>query len=168
MNLIPWLGKRSAPASAAGTTLMQLRSEMDRLFDRFFGEWPMGWPDREWFGPGALGAVVPPVDIEETDKEILVKAELPGVEPRNVNVSVTGNTLTLTGQKEEQREERSSGIYRSERRFGSFQRSIPLPEYADPDKVDAEFDNGVLTVRLQKSPTARPRQIPVKAGSGRR
>lgn len=163
MNLIPWHSKRSGGGELA-PSLHDIRREMARAFNRFFEDslWA-GEPDLMGLAPsmGQLGEFMPAVDVSEDDKSVTVRAEIPGVEPDKVNVELVGNTLTISGQKEESREDRGKDYYRSERSFGSFMRRIPLPESADPDRVTAEHENGVLTVRFEKRPEAAGRKIPV-------
>ncbi|HMN42533.1 MAG TPA: Hsp20/alpha crystallin family protein [Phycisphaerales bacterium] len=160
MNIIPWNKNGSSTSRTAGGPLDMLHREMDRVFDRFF--------DGPWGGTASLAApfagdFAPPLDIAEGDKEITVRAELPGVDPSRIELKVVGDVLTLSGTKEDQREDSGEGFYRSERVFGSFSRSIVLPESVDPDRVNAEFRNGVLNVRMTKKPTAVPRKIAVKS-----
>lgn len=136
--------------------LTRMRDEMDRVFDRFVRD-PL---DFAWSGDGKNW--MPALDVVDTENELVIRAELPGIAAKDVNVSVTGNVLTLSGQKEETKEEKSSNWCMSERRFGSFQRSIQLSDGLDVDKINAEQDNGVLTVKIPKLRSARPKQIQVK------
>lgn len=161
MNLTPWRSKRS-DGSGAGRTetgLARLRSEIDTLFDRFFEEPWRGlaeWPFGGRFGPR--------VDLSETEDSFCVTAELPGVDPKDVDISVSGNILTLRGEKKQERQEKGRNYYRTERQYGSFQRSIPLPSSVDSDKVEASYKDGVLTITLAKRAEARPKRITVKEG----
>jgi HSP20 family protein len=135
----------------------QMRGEMDELFTRFLGL-PAEVPT---IAPGALWA--PRVDVSETDKAFMVKADLPGVEPKDVEVSVRDGVLTLKGEKREQREEKQKNFHRTERFVGRFFRSIPLPAGADEEHVEAITTKGVLTVSIPKMPEAQPKKIAVKA-----
>lgn len=161
MNLIPWRNKRtnSNGGSAGETSLARLRSEMDNLFDRFFQDpWAM-----DFAGPLQSGwDWGPRTDLAESDTEVTVTAELPGVDPRDVEIDVSGNLLTIHGEKKQEHHEKKRNYRYSERRFGSFHRSIQLPSYVDPDKVDASYKNGTLTVTLAKRPDARPKKITVR------
>ena len=103
-----------------------------------------------------------PVDLYETDDEVVVQASLPGVKPGEVQVSVTGNTLTVRAETEAAHEEQNPSYYRKERRYGAFQRSLTLPVRVDADKANATFENGVLDLRLPKAPEARSKTIEVK------
>ena len=130
------------------------RREIDRRFDDFF---ETGWRP---FG----GGLMPAIDIEELDNEVVVTAELPGVTAENIHVDLTGDTLTIKGEKKMERE--SDSGQRKERRYGEFERSIQLPFEVGDGEVDARFSNGVLTIRAPKpADLQRPsRRIEVKAG----
>ncbi|MCS7089967.1 MAG: Hsp20/alpha crystallin family protein [Verrucomicrobiota bacterium] len=106
----------------------------------------------------------PLVDIIEDDKEYLIKAELPEVNKDDVKVTVEGGTLTISGERRAEKEEKSRRYHRVERFYGRFVRSFTIPEDADPDNVRAEFKDGVLRVHLPKSEKARPKEIEVKVG----
>ncbi|HBO46373.1 MAG TPA: molecular chaperone [Planctomycetaceae bacterium] len=162
MNLIPWKNKSVEEAARGVGPMSTLRADMDRLFENFVRE-PFGaidWP----FG-GAAGWS-PAVDLAETDAEYTVRAELPGLEPGDLDISVTENRLMLSGEKKEKTERTEKGVYHSESRYGSFCRSIPLPGAIDSSNVNAEFKNGVLTVHLAKSPENTPKRIEVKVAEG--
>jgi HSP20 family protein len=136
----------------------RLRDEMDRTFDRLFSE-PFGMIEPKmlrtegWF---------PAVDVSETDREVMVRAEVPGIDAKELDISITGTTLTISGQKEEQEEQKGEDYYQCERRFGSFRRLIDLPETIDPDKVTAESDNGVVTIHVAKKPDIRSKKVEIK------
>jgi HSP20 family protein len=133
--------------------LEPFRREMEEVMERFFGDEAANrLPTRTW---------APRVDVEETDKEILVKADLPGVDPKAVEISVENGVLTVRGEKKEEREERKKNYHRVERFAGSFYRAIPLPPGADPEKVTASSSNGVVTVTIPKKPDAQPKKITV-------
>jgi HSP20 family protein len=162
MSLIPWKNKSSEEPSRLPATWASLRSDMDRLFDAFVRE-PFGaidWPLRD------AGTWSPAVDVAETDTEYTVRAELPGLDPKELDISVTENQLVLSGEKKETIEKREKGYYHTESRFGSFRRSIPLPGAIDSTKVEAEYKGGVLTVHLAKSPENAPKRIEVKVKEG--
>ena len=115
---------------------------MDRLFDSF----PFRMP-RLSFGPLALA---PAIEMSETDKAYKITAELPGLEPENVEVTFDDGMLRIAGEKKEQREENERGFSLSERSYGAFERVIQLPSAADPEKIEARFNNGVLTITVAK------------------
>jgi HSP20 family protein len=128
--------------------LLDLRSQMNRLFDDFF-ERPFGLSP--FFDEASMmGDFAPRLDVSETDKEINVSAELPGMEPEDIHITIDRNSLTISGEKRAEKEEKSKRHYRIERSYGSFQRSIPLPSEVDEEKIDATFKRGVLKVRLPK------------------
>ena len=104
-----------------------------------------------------------PVDLYETDDEVVVKASLPGVQPDETEISVTGRYLTIKGERREEDAEEKSSYFRQERRYGTFQRSLRLPVRVDAEQADATLDEGVLTVRLPKAAESRAKTIPVKA-----
>ncbi|HET6879047.1 MAG TPA: Hsp20/alpha crystallin family protein [Pirellulales bacterium] len=156
MSLIPWRNKRNESRGELAP-LTEFRSEVDRLFDSFLRE-PFGWGDRGW-----NDLWNPSLDVTDDDKTVTVKVEVPGVKPDDISLSVTGNTLLISGEKKESEERKGDGLYHCERRFGSFRRNVMLPPGVDPEKVTADYAHGVLTVRLQKTPEAMPKKIPVKA-----
>lgn len=105
----------------------------------------------------------PPLDVAETDDEVIVRCELPGVDPERLLVSVSRNALVVAGEKREADYDRPGPILKLERRFGPFRRRVPLPACADPDRVRTEYADGVLTVRFPKIPSAIRRRIPISA-----
>ena len=135
--------------------LSDMRETMDRLFERGFSR---PWRLLTWdMGEGFF-----PVDLYETDNEVVVKASLPGVKAEDVEIAVTGDTLTIKGETKEEHEEKKPNYYRQERRYGAFQRVLTLPVRVDADKADATFEQGVLNLRLPKVPEVRPKTIEVK------
>ena len=157
-DLIPWTRERLPVRREEQEPFLSFRQEMDRIFDEFFeGRALTPWSD-EWAG------FAPKVDVVETDEEVKVTAEMPGLDAQDVDVTVSHNTLTLKGEKRQEHEEKGEGYYRSERSYGSFQRAIPLPSTVETDKADAAFSKGVLTVSFPKTPAAKDRkQIAVKS-----
>jgi HSP20 family protein len=130
--------------------------EVDRLFDAFLGR-----ADREgrrW---------VPPVDLVEAEDHFVLKADLPGLSQDDVSIEVQDGTLSISGERKAEHEQRERGWYRIERAFGSFSRSLTLPEGIDPDGIKAEFNNGVLEVHIPKPEERKPRRIQIsEAGNG--
>ncbi len=163
-NLIPWRAKGHELAASerpAVDTLERFNVEVDRLFDRFFREpW---WGGSQFLPELRSGgwSWSPSLDLNESEKEITVRAEIPGVDPQDFDISVSGNVLTISGEKKSESEERGDNVYRAERRFGSFRRSIALPEVVDLEKISADYNKGVLTIHLAKSERATARRIPV-------
>jgi len=148
-SLIPW--------RAGEKVVDQMRNEMDDMFSRFFGL-PAEIP-----GDGEIAVWAPRLDVSETDKAFIVKADLPGVEPKDVEVSVRDGVLTLKGEKREVREEKEKNYHRTERFVGRFFRSVELPAGADEENVLATAGKGVLTVSIPKKPEMQPKKIAVKA-----
>ena len=140
-----------------------LRSEMDRLFDSFTGGLPT-FPSL--FGSsGSRGfALIPSMDVKETDEEIVVETELPGLYEKDVSLTVQNGVLTIQGEKKLEHDEEQENYHIMERRYGSFQRTLRLPESVDEGKIEARFENGVLKVTLPKHPEAagEPRKIDIK------
>jgi HSP20 family protein len=157
MSPVPWKPKDHEGDAGPLAPLSTLRAEMERLFDSFMRdprsvlEWPFG--QRGW---------EPTVDVAENDQEVTVRAEVPGIKPEELTVTVSGNQLVLAGEKKEESEDKGKGYHRVESRYGSFRRSIPLPEVVDQSQVEAEYANGVLTIHLKKSPAAAPKKVEVK------
>jgi HSP20 family protein len=116
-------------------------------------------------GETNYASFTPPVDIYEEKDAIFVKAELPGIQPEEVHIEVENKTLTLRGERKLERKETKDGYHRIERQYGSFTRSFVLPETVDSEHVEAEMNDGVLTVRLPKRAQAQPRRIEVRSGS---
>lgn len=161
MSLIPWKGKQRDGDldETTASPLAQFRTEVDRLFDRFFGgAWGLA---REGFGRGSDW--MPSLDISESDTDITVRAEVPGVDPKDLDIQVAGQVLTVSGEKKETTEAKGEDFYRTERCFGSFRRSVQLPRLVDCERISAEHKNGVLLIRLPKRESAVPRRIPIKS-----
>jgi len=138
------------------TFFSPVRQDWDEMFQRFFG-------NAEETGTTALASWAPQVDVEETSDAILVKADLPGVDPKDIEINVQDRTLTLRGEKHEEREDKQKQFHRIERFAGSFFRSIPLPVEADMEKISATSNKGVVTVTIPKKASAQPRKVAVKA-----
>lgn len=131
--------------------LEPLHREIDRLFEAFPpSPWPTPFRDRNFAGRPA-----PAVDIVEKDKAYEITAELPGLDEKNIEIKYAGGVLTIRGEKEESKEERTKAFYLSERRFGSFNRAFSLPPGIDADRIAATFSKGVLTITLPKANNAR-------------
>jgi HSP20 family protein len=135
--------------------MTSLRHEMDRLFDRFFE--PRG-EDFELVGEWA-----PKVDVKENKDSVVVKAEIPGVDQKDLSVALQDQVLTISGSKNQEKEEKDERYHRVERSYGSFSRSFRLPAGVETEKVTAGFKDGVLTITLPKSERAKSTSIPIKA-----
>ena len=112
-----------------------------------------------WLGSSWL----PSLDVSESEKELSVNLEVPGADPKDIEISLVGNKLTIQGQKKEKTEDNSHGFYRTERRFGSFRRTIELPQSVDENSITADYKNGVLTIKAHKTETAPKKRIPIAA-----
>ena len=161
---VPVKSEESKPVSSKRRwdSVLNLRGEIDHLFDSFQEGWPF-----ERFGhlrktpsfgsPLAFTLHVPTIDVVDKEKEVQINAELPGMDESDVEVTLSGRMLSISGEKKEEHEEgeKEGNYYLSERRYGSFKRSLSIPEGVDTDKVDASFKKGVLTVILPKFPEAQ-------------
>ncbi|NLX24110.1 MAG: Hsp20/alpha crystallin family protein [Phycisphaerae bacterium] len=160
MNLIPWRNKGTERVGSEACSIDRFRSELDRAFESFFRG---GGDTFDRLLSPVLGWG-PAVDVSEDDKQVTVRAEIPGVDPKDLDVTVSGDTLTLSGEKKEETHEEKGGWYHAERRFGSFRRTLRLPAEVDADEVEATYQNGVLTVRLNKTERAVGRRIAINKG----
>ena len=166
--------KKAAPAvTNAPDAWRSLRTEMDRMFDRFAGGWGMPSLRRMFDAEPAsryetsFTVPSPAVDITEDDGNYNMTAELPGMSEKEIEVVVSGDMLTLKGEKKEEKEQQEKNFYLSERSYGSFQRSFYVPEGVDRDKIAADFSKGVLTITMPKTAKAVQQQktIEVKAAA---
>jgi HSP20 family protein len=165
---VPVEVKKAAPTDTTTPDVWRsFRSEMDRLFDRF------GFPslrrmfDMEpaWRPASSFTLSVPAIDMSEDEKAYKISAELPGLDAKDVDVSVSGNMLVLKGEKRQEKEEKDKNYYFSERAYGSFQRTFELPASVDRDKLTADFSKGVLTITLPKTPEAQKPQKKIEVKS---
>ena len=156
----PIVGRRRLPdfTEQLIEPFTQLRGEVDRLFESF----PLRVPSFRF----ARIASVPAIDMSETDKAYKITAELPGMDPENVDVTFDDGLLRIAGEKQEQREENESGHRYSERTYGSFERLVQLPTAAQGDKIKAKFKNGVLTITVPKDDkaAAKNKRITIENG----
>jgi HSP20 family protein len=152
-DLIPWRKRE-------GKEIVGFRRELDNLFNRFFES---DFPSPREFLNG--GGWYPSVDISEESKAITVKAEIPGVESEDLNVTLDGRRLTIRGEKKQEKEEKEENLHRVERYYGSFTRTIELPAEVDPDKIDASYKKGVLKIVLKKTKESESKTIRVKSES---
>lgn len=169
-NLIPWSwGKKNFPTKTENGSqsetarYVSLHQDMNSAFDKFFDafESEMTMPLSEF---ARSSTYQPRVEMKESAKDICVSVELPGVDEKDVDVSIDSRCLTIKGEKHEEKEDNTSGYYRMERHYGSFTRSVPFPCEIDKDKAQATYKRGVLTVTLPKAPNAQHevKKIPVR------
>lgn len=145
-SLTPWKRKSGLEASGGANPLRSLQSEVDSIFDNFFRGFS--------FAPAIVdegGILAPKLDVAETEKEYQVTLEIPGVEEKDIDVSLSGDVLTIKGEKKAEEKEEGKNWHRVERSYGSFQRSFTLPDGVNSDKIEAGFKNGVLDVRIPKT-----------------
>ena len=135
------------------TELSTLRKEMDRLWEDFFGEKSVISRVESW---------VPAVDVSETKDAIIVKAEVPGMDPKDIDVSISGDMLVIKGEKKEEKEEKDENFHRIEMRRGAFSRAVRIPVPVDSDKIEAKYKKGILRVTLPKKEENKPKQIEIK------
>ncbi len=136
--------------------MVTLRDAMDRLFDDAF--------TRPWgLANGGRGMGMPAVDMYQTDDDVVVKTAIPGIKPGDVQISVTGDTLTIKGELKENNDNKEKAYHIREQRWGSFERTLSLPTDVKADKATADFENGVLTITLPKAEEVKPKTITVKA-----
>ena len=139
--------------------LNTITDRMNRLFQETYGT-----QSRE---EGLTSSFVPAVDIYEDEHNVTVKMEVPGIDQKDIDVRLENNTLTVRGERKFEKDEKEENFHRIERRYGSFYRAFTLPNTLDAEKVAADYDNGVLKIRLAKKAEAKPKQIKVNIGSGK-
>jgi HSP20 family protein len=155
-SLIPVGRQRSV--ARAGNPFVSLQNEVDRLFDDF----TRGFPS---IAGGAADVTLPTMDVAETDKEIEITAELPGLEEKDVQLNVSDNILTIRGEKKAEKEQKDKNFRLVERSYGSFERSLELPEGVNADGIKAAIDKGVLKVVVPKPAPAQVKKIEVKSAA---
>jgi HSP20 family protein len=136
--------------------LDSLQSDMNRLFDRFFEGRPANGTSRRW---------IPAMDLLETEDHLVLRGDLPGLTEDDIDIEIKDNVLTVSGERKADKEEKGEGYYRVERAFGGFSRSLTLPQGVAADKVEANFDKGVLEVRIPKPAEAKPTRVQIGQGT---
>jgi len=155
-SLIP-VGRQRGVARA-DNPFLSLQQEVDRLFNDF----SRGFPT---LGAGLTGSMLPTMDVAETDKEIEITAELPGLEEKDVQINVTDDVLTIRGEKKAEKEEKDKNYRLVERSYGSFERSLELPKGVNLDAIKASIDKGVLKVSVPKPAPAQVKKVEVKTAA---
>jgi HSP20 family protein len=140
--------------------LNTIQNEMNRLFNTFFDQ-----PAQATRGNGTTRRWLPAMDLVETADHYVLRADLPGLGDGDVNVQFEGNVLTISGERKLDQEDQQLGYYRFERGFGSFSRSLTLPDGVDPDAIQAHFDRGVLEISIPKPEQKKPRKVQINLGS---
>jgi HSP20 family protein len=136
--------------------LDSLQGDMNRLFDRFFEGRGANGTARRW---------IPAMDLVETEDHLLLRGDLPGMTEDDIEIEIKDSLLTVSGERKAESEEKGEGYHRVERAFGSFSRSLTLPQGVDTDKVEANFDKGVLEVRIPKPAEAKPTRVQIGKGT---
>ena len=151
-DILPWKRNKNNQAN-------ELRRQFDTMYDRFFE--PDFMPATSVFGKGKWG---PNLDISEGRKDITVKAEIPGIEAKDFDISINGRRLNIRGEKKQEETEEEETYYRVERSHGYFNRTIELPSEVDPNKVDASYKKGILKIKLRKTKSSETKRIKVTIG----
>jgi HSP20 family protein len=151
-DILPWKRKMENHEN-------ELRREIDNLYDRFYE--PNFLPASTLFGKGKWDPII---DISEGRKDITVKAEIPGIEAKDFDISIDGRLLTIKGEKKQEQREEEETYYRVERSYGYFNRTIQLPAEVKLDKVDATYKRGILKIKLRKSKENESKRIKIKTG----
>ena len=159
-SLIP-IGRERGIARSGLDPFTTLQREIDRLFDDF----TRGWPTMTGAWPTRTPELMPSMDVAETDKEIEITAELPGLAEKDVQVNVADNVLTIKGEKKSEKEEKDKNYRMFERSYGSFSRTLDLPAGINPDTIKASLSNGVLKVTVPKPAAAQVKKVEVKAAA---
>jgi HSP20 family protein len=136
--------------------LDSLQGDMNRLFDRFFEGRAANGMRRRW---------IPAMDLVETDDHLVLRGDLPGMTEDDVDIEIKDNVLTVSGERKSEHDERGEGFHRVERAFGSFSRSLTLPQGIQPDRIEAKFENGVLEVQIPKPAEAKPTRVQIGKGT---
>ena len=150
-----WLPWKHGSRAEVGHPIKRFRGEMDRMFENVLG----GWLPTTLSGESPWG---PAVDVRETENEVIVEVEIPGLGPEDLNVSVTDGTLTIKGEKKLEREEKRGDFRLAERSYGSFSRTVSLPKHVKAEKAEAVQRQGVLRITLPKTEKAKAKKIEVK------
>ena len=141
--------------------LNTIQNEMNRLFNTLFDS-----PAPAGQAHATTQRWIPPMDLVETGGDYVLRADLPGLSQAEVNIELTDNVLTISGERKAEHEDHEQGYYRVERAFGAFSRSLTLPEGVDPDSVQAHFDRGVLEIRIPKPEQRKPRKVAISVSEG--
>ena len=159
-DIIPMRNKREVPVRRSGNEnpFQKMQHEINKLFDSFFDDSQIA-P----FGRG-FESTFPKIDIKDNDKEVIVEAEVPGMDDKDIEISLSNNVLTIRGEKRQDKEEKRDQYYFAERAYGAFHRDIPLHCEIEQDNVQANYKKGVLIIKLPKTPAAQQKikSIPIK------
>ena len=142
--------------------LGEIHDQIERIFSDFAEETRLASHRSDWMSMPKPQAWLPPIEVSETEQEMVIDVSLPGVKPENINVEVMGNTLVLSGETRREQKRDETYFHRSEFQYGRFIRRLPLPDYVASDQCAAEYHHGVLEVRIPKIPEASRKRIDVK------
>lgn len=163
-DIIPWVRDKEQPpvsdSERSNRSLVSLQRDINHVFEDFWRNVENGWNGRD----DMMSLSSPSTDVTETDTSVDVSMELPGMTEKDIDISLSKNEMTIRGEKKIEHQEERKGVYMSERMFGSFYRTVPLPGGVDAEKAEAKFKNGVLTVSVPKTAEAQSKvkRIPVK------
>lgn len=160
-NLLPDVARKTK--TDIDHPFYSLQREMNSLFDNFFRGFEVA-PHR--FAAGGMEVFSPSVDVKENEKEFIIKAELPGVEEKDIDVTVTNDSVTIKGEKKEEKEDKDKNYYYMERSYGSFCRVIPLDAEIESGKAEARFKNGILDIKIPKDQSAKAKGTKVSIKTG--
>jgi HSP20 family protein len=153
---LSWGHEKPRTLARTENPFMLMRRDLDTLFDRFFGRW--GFPPEETWVTPEMG-----LDVEDKEKEFLIRAEVPGFAANEVEVELSGDVLTITARHEEKEEKKEKEVPEKPARFSHLTKSVVLPAAVDAEKIEAAYKNGVLEIHVPKAPEAMARKIPIKA-----
>ena len=151
-DILPWKRKKESHAN-------ELHRQIDNMYDRFFE--PNFLPLSSPFGKGKWDPII---DISEGRKDITIKAEIPGIEAEDFDISIDGRLLNIRGEKKQEQTEKEETYYRVERSYGYFNRTIELPAEVDPDNVNASYKRGILKIKLRKTKSSETKRIKITTG----
>ena len=159
-NLLPAVGRKTHGED--DHPFYSLQREMNSLFDDFFRGFDI---TPRVFSASILGSFAPSLDVQENEKEFIIKAELPGIDEKDIEVTVTDDAVTIKGEKKEEKEDKGKNYYYMERSYGSFNRVIPLAAETESGKAEANFKKGVLSITIPKNQTAKTKwtKVPIKS-----
>lgn len=141
------------PSRSIKVELERMRSEMDRIWDRYSKEFSASPPKQDWS---------PSINLAETEDSLVAELEVPGISPEDINVSVTGEMLVVEGEKRQEENKEEKNYHLLERVYGKFNRSLRLPTVVDPDKVEARHKHGILVITMIKTKTVKTKRIAIK------
>jgi len=163
MNIIPWKNKGNGQDELPAREGWPQGADFDQLVQQFFDD-PWAVPAWSSGSPADGGAdFVPRLEMTETDEEVVLRVELPGIEPGKIDLHAAGDVLSISGEKQSVRDETRENFVLNERRFGRFERGVKLPPHVDVAAISADFEHGLLTVTMPRTADSKPRRIRVRS-----